>query len=902
MALLGSGPFRPDFELIEKQMTQLTYQPQFSFGRLLFSLACLLISIGVLSGISQSVSAQGMVDVSQTDERIVLGKSSDYVEDRTNSLSIEQVKTHDSELGWQQVTSETPNFGYTDSAFWVHLRLTNSSDQKVERVMEIAYPVLDYIDFYQVNSGQIEQHYLVGDKRPFSNRPIDHRNFVFPVTLDAQSDSSIFIKVKSGSSLQLPISIASEREFFASDQLDLIRMCIYYGMMLVMILFNLFIFFSLKESMYFYYVSFVFCFAAVQFCLNGLAGQYFWPEASYLQDFGILIFVPSIVLFASLFARHFLDLAHHAPYADRFFKVMTWVAIIGIAGGLVLDYEQSIKFSVVAVIPASIGCLLIGPYLWSKGHTIARFYTIAWASITIATVALALSKLGVIPRTFLTENGLQFGSALEAILLSLALADRLNNERDQRFQAQKKMIDESRQRQIAEQKLIYSALHHPLTGAPNRAFFENWFKQHIEGQQNMPKMTMGMFYLRRFHEVNKTLGHLQADELLKLITRQLNEMVKKLPGAMSLDEKEGDSHYIVAMEGVTFVILINNRLNPDPKKSIQSLALQLSEPLEFNAMAIDIGCVSGTADYNPGETDAPTLLRNAQIAIDMGERRGKLVTNYSSEINPYNARRLSLAGELRKAIDNDELALHFQPKISSKNGKISGMEALLRWTHSEHGFIPPDEFIPIAEQTGVINPLTKWVINKALAQLSELREMGFELSVAVNISAINLKEKHFPMVVQEGLLKYNVPPDLLSLEVTETAMMDDPTRALSALQELNGLGVRLSIDDFGTGYSSLSYIKQLPVQEIKIDRSFVMEMDSHDNDVIIVKTTINMCHDLGYDVVAEGVETIQTCDRLSQMGCDYLQGYHLSRPLAFEDFVRFVKSANDSDQHDSKLA
>lgn len=852
----------------------------------------MLVSICVLISVSHLVAAQDTLDVSVTDERIVLGTWAEYVEDTDNSLAIDQLKTRSSDLIWRPITTETPNFGYTNSAYWVRLQLTNGSDHKVDRVVEIAYPVIDYIDFYQVSAGKVEQLIQVGDRRPFSNRPIAHRNFVFPVSLEAQGESSLFIKVKSSSSLQLPISIASEREFFASDQLELIRMCVYYGMMLVMILFNLFIFFSLRESMYFYYVSFVFCFAAVQFCMNGLAGQYIWPEQSYLQDFGILVFVPSIVLFASLFARNFLDLATHAPYADRFFKVMGWVSIAGIGGGLLLDYEQSIKFSVIAVIPASLGCLLIGPYLWSKGHTIARFYTIAWASITIATVALALSKFGIIPRTFLTENGLQFGSALEAILLSLALADRLNNERDQRFQAQKKMLDESRQRQLAEQKLIYSALHHPLTGAPNRAFFENWFKEQIESKQDIPKMTVGMFYLRRFHEVNKTLGHIQADDLLKLITKELNAQVKQLPGAVSLDEKDGNSHYIVAMEGVTFVILINNLENQAPKESINSIALKLSEPLEFNGMAIDIGCIGGTADYIPQQTDAQTLLRNAQIAIDMGERHGALVTDYSLEINPYNARRLSLAGELRKAIDHDELTLHFQPKICSKNGKISGMEALLRWTHSEHGFIPPDEFIPIAEQTGVINPLTKWVIDRALSQLSELREMGFELSVAVNISAINLKEKHFPRVVQEALEKYKIPPASLSLEVTETAMMDDPIRALAALRELNALGVRLSIDDFGTGYSSLSYIKQLPVQEIKIDRSFVMEMDSHDNDAIIVKTTINMCHDLGYDVVAEGVETIKTCDALSLMGCDYLQGYHLSRPLAFDDFVAFIKKGN----------
>lgn len=850
--------------------------------------------MAVLLVLSQAAAAKEIIDVSLIDERVALGTLAEYAEDANGSLSIDQVKAPSDTLVWQQSTIETPSFGYSDSAYWVHIRLTNTSDHRVDRVLEIGYPVIDYIDFYEVSSGLVKQEILVGDRRPFSNRPIDHRNFVFPISLEAQDESSIFIRVKSSSSLQIPMSMASERDFFTSDQLDLIRTCVYYGMMLVMILFNLFIFFSLKEAMYFYYVSFVFCFAAVQFCLHGLAGQYVWPEQSYYQDFGILVFVPGIVLFASLFARHFLDLAANAPYANRFFKVMGWVAVAGIAGALTLEYEQSIKFSIVAVIPASLGCLLIGPYLWAKGHTIARFYTIAWASITIATVALALSKFGILPRTFLTENGLQFGSALEAILLSLALADRLNNERDQRFTAQENMLEESRQREIAEQELIYSALHHPLTGAPNRAFFENWFQERSDSRKAMPSMTMGMFYLHRFHEVNKTLGHIQADELLKLITHKLNDDVALLPGAVSLDEKDGERHFIVAMEGVTFVILINTLENPNPKEAISTIASKLSQPLDFNGMAIDIGCVSGTADYTPQQEDAQTLLRNAQIAIDMGERKGKLVTEYSNEINPYNARRLSLAGELRKAIDNDELALFFQPKIFSKTGRISGMEALLRWTHSEFGFIPPDEFIPIAEQTGVINPLTKWVVDKALSQLSHLRELGYELPVAINISAINLKEKNFPSVVREGLEKYNVPPSLVVLEVTETAMMDDPARALSALQELNRLGVRLSIDDFGTGYSSLAYIKQLPVQEIKIDRSFVMDMDSHENDAIIVKTTVNMCHDLGYDVVAEGVETNQACDALSQMGCDYLQGYYLSRPLAFEDFITFVNKERDA--------
>ncbi|WP_020407950.1 EAL domain-containing protein [Hahella ganghwensis] len=855
----------------------MTYQGLKAF----FILAILLVACR--SGASTPIS------IDHVWKPVSVGPHLEYLEDSTNFLNIFDLIDNE-DLRWQKNTSDTPNMGYTTSTYWFRFNIDNTSNQTVDRLIEIGYPLLDYVEMFQVSGGTIVQHYNTGDRHPFSSRAIEHRHFLFPISLNSYGHNTIYLRVKSESSLQVPIHIAEEVEFYTNDQTDLMRNSVYYGMMLVMILFNLFLFLSLRERVYLYYICFVFSFAAVQLCLHGIPSQYLWPDSPYLQDLGVLIFVPCIVLFTTFFTKNFLHLSENAPKMNVFFTVAGWVSGANLVCALFLNYETSIKLSLATVVPVSTACLLVGPYLWARGHTIARFYSLAWFSITLAAMVLAFNKMGWVPRTFLTENGLQFGSALEAVLLSMALADRLNSEREERFKAQESMLIESRQRQLAEEKLIYAALHNPITGTPNRTHFENWFDKSCRHKKLNKPLFLGMVHLLRFHEVNKTLGHFQADELLKQLTRKLNEWALEIPGSLMLDNSESHKFHIVAVEGVTFVILIDPEKNKDPEAAFAQLTARIAEPIEFKGLMIDIGGVGGTVRFPNDAHDGSTLIRNAQIAIDMGSRSGNMVTRYSENLNPYNQRRLTLAGELRKAILTDSLSLHFQPKISARENVVTGMEALLRWEHPEHGFIGPDEFIPIAEQTGIIHPLTHWVIDHAVGKVAALAQKGHDIAVAVNISAINLKEKEFAESVRLILKNHKVAPSRLSLEVTETAMMDDPRRALAVLKRLNLLGIRLSIDDFGTGYSSLAYIKQLPVQEIKIDRSFIMDMESNNGDAIIVQTMINMCHDLGFEVVAEGVETNTSCISLREMGCDYLQGFYLSRPLPFDKYVVWLSS------------
>jgi diguanylate cyclase len=262
---------------------------------------------------------------------------------------------------------------------------------------------------------------------------------------------------------------------------------------------------------------------------------------------------------------------------------------------------------------------------------------------------------------------------------------------------------------------------------------------------------------------------------------------------------------------------------------------------------------------------------------------------YTRERDDYSPDRLTLLTELRRAIDRGELVLHYQPKAHLRTGEIQGVEALVRWEHPVRGMIPPDEFIPPAQKTGVIAPLTLFVLDEALRQCRTWALQGLELCVAVNLSTRNLLDIHLPDTVDELLTRWEVPPRLLELEITESTILADPVRAMQILSRLDEMGVRIAIDDFGTGYSSLAYLKRLPVDEIKIDKSFILGMDESENDAVIVRSTIDLGRNLGLRVVAEGVETAKAWSRLAQLGCDIAQGYYLSRPVAADQLTEWLQ-------------
>ena len=317
----------------------------------------------------------------------------------------------------------------------------------------------------------------------------------------------------------------------------------------------------------------------------------------------------------------------------------------------------------------------------------------------------------------------------------------------------------------------------------------------------------------------------------------------------------------------------------------------LEEPFVLGVLTLDMGASIGIALWPDHGEDADALLQRADIAMYMAKQSHDGYTVYSSERDETSPRRLALMGELRHAIDDNQLFPLYQPKINLQSGRAVGVETLVRWRHPNLGVIPPDQFIPLAEQTGLIKPLTIWVLTAALRQCRLWLEAGLEFSVAVNLSVRNLLDPQLPTQVGELLKICGVAPKFLELEITESIIMADPAHAMEVLAELRKMGIGLSIDDFGTGYSSLGYLKKLAVDEIKIDKSFVKEMAHNEDDTAIVRSTIDLAHNLGLKVVAEGVESQETLDRLAALGCDEAQGYHISRPIPAPELTRWMNES-----------
>lgn len=851
-------------------------------------LTCLLVPLCFADISEGTLVAPYTVTLSNQSEPINAGSLVGIYEDPTGALTLSDIQKTPNEA-WFTSKLGTPNFSYTPSVYWFKGQVKNTDFRTLNGLIEIANPLLDDIEYYFIVDKKVDLYFVSGSKHPFKDRSLPHRNFLFPFSLSEKTTGDFYIRVKSKSSLQVPILVAPEFKFFEHDQLDLTGKSAYYGMMIIIVLFNLFLYFSLREPVYLFYVLFITGFALQQFSIHGFMTANIFPSYPIIQEYSVLFFMPFTIFFAVMFTQYFLKLSQTAPRISKLYQFYAVACVLIAVGVFTLDYAIVGRTVALTTVIVSLSCVLLGPYLWMKGYTIARFYSVAWICVAGGTGLLALNKLGFIPRTAFTENGLLFGSAAEAILLSLALADRLNMERKQRYHAQKNALKETQNRKIAEERLVYTALHHAVTGMPNRIHFETWFDNNITPESHRHFFAFGLIHLNRFHEINQTLGHSLADGLFTKIASQINGVMMQHDEFIPLETSKNNTFYCTIVEGVYIGFALDLSTGENPNLSIKALLNSLNEPIDYQDMLIDVGASGGWAIYDNDVESPATLIRNALIAIDIGCTNNTEITQYSHAINPYSSRRLALVGELRNALENNKLELYFQPQLSLKTNKATSMEALLRWFHPEHGPIPPDEFIVIAEQSGIINPLTEWVLNEALSKIAILNGMGITQHVAINISAVNLRDVLFPNMVLSLLQKHNVESTHLVLEVTETAMMHDPELALSVLHDLSNLGVRLSIDDFGTGHSSLAYIKRLPVQEIKIDRSFVMEMNHSKDDNIIVKTTVNMCHDLGLEVVAEGVESLDIQKSLEAMGCDYIQGYGLSHPLPFDKLVPWIQ-------------
>ncbi|HTN64831.1 MAG TPA: EAL domain-containing protein [Burkholderiaceae bacterium] len=417
-----------------------------------------------------------------------------------------------------------------------------------------------------------------------------------------------------------------------------------------------------------------------------------------------------------------------------------------------------------------------------------------------------------------------------------------------------------------------------LTNLPNRTQFVALLDGALtQARKDHLSCHVLMMDLDRFKHVNDVLGHTFGDALLQQVAHRLS----------SLKIKSAD--HIARLGGDEFAVLLADSSLGEAQEIASRILKSLETPISLDDQTIDLGASIGIAGFPAHGNDAESLLSRAEVAMYAAKTGGNEAVVYDAAIDKSSQESLSLLGELRHAIDNGEFRLHVQPKILLPSRKVIGVEVLVRWMHPKRGLLQPDQFIPFAEKTGFIRNLTRWVLEQAAALYSRWETAGVHLKISVNLSTRDLLDQDLPTKFMEILVRHQVASSCFCLEITESAIMDDPVRAQQTLERLYAMGIELSIDDFGTGYSSLSYLKRLPVHELKIDKSFVMNMKHETDDATIVRSTIDLGHNMGLRVVAEGIESDTALQLLARMGCDQGQGYFISRPMPADQFLGWLK-------------
>jgi diguanylate cyclase (GGDEF)-like protein len=428
------------------------------------------------------------------------------------------------------------------------------------------------------------------------------------------------------------------------------------------------------------------------------------------------------------------------------------------------------------------------------------------------------------------------------------------------------------------ERSAHDACHDPLTALPNRSLFRDRAHQAILASARHGHNTaLLLIDLDRFKEINDTLGHHSGDLLLRDVGPRLHRVVR-------------ESDTVARFGGDEFGILLTHVSGPAAAEEVaRAVHRALEEPFAFQGgLTLDVEASIGIALHPLHASDFEELMQRADVAMYRAKAKRSGYEVYAPSEDESDATKLKLASELRQAPHRDELVMHYQPKADLRTGRIVGAEALMRWRHPRHGLMMPDRFIPLAERSGLIRSLTLFAVQTALAQARTWRDAGIELTVSVNLSTRDLIDVSLPEEIGELLAAARVPAHLLELEITESVIMADPMRARGVVARLREMGVKVAIDDFGSGYSSLGYLKRLPVNDLKIDKSFVINMIEDSGDAVIVQSTIDLAHNLGLAVIAEGVETDETWRRLQALGCDLAQGWLIGRPLPAADFAGWL--------------
>jgi len=783
----------------------------------------------------------------------------------------------------------------TEQTYWIQQTLStedHTTPQHLHLVIDRQYPQFNNTDLYIATEWETPSHFQQSDRLETSDSDVQPRMMAFPITLEANKRYTITLAIKSRAQQSLALELMEPEQFYTAVKNSEFIWGIFYGIFFVAAIFNLLIYFSLKEKLYLYYIGYVISISLTQAGISTHGAYYIWGSSSQWSQVSHLFFIGIAVVFGVLFARPFLNTKELAPKTDKALIAMLPIGIMISLGAMALPYQVIITFTDISLAVLTFIMILASVVTWGSGRKAARFFLLGWGTLLVCTLIYILTLRGLFPPNVFTLHAAQFGTVAEILIITIAIGDRI-----QQHQQEKRIAIQQQQKAItalkeAEAALTYRAYHDKITGLPNRDKLIEVIDTELARQQqqgSLKHLYIVLIKIKRLREINHTLGHYVGDMVAKTTAQALNNLLRKLPKRLSIPFNEEKGEYLAAIQGVNLAFLLRHPKNNAGAATVIGMLNQLPQQFQFESISLDISTSCGLCFAPDHGKDSETLLRNAFVAVEESQTRGQLCTIYNEDVNPYSQRRLSLMGDLRKAIEGNELELYMHPQLDTRSMEIISAEALLRWNHEQYGFIPPDEFVALAESSGAIKPLTRWVIRNSLLLLKQLHNKQFLLGVSINLSAHNLEEPDLTDFIVSQLSRHGIAPEYVTLEITETAMVMNPELAHDILVRWNEIGLATSIDDFGTGYSSLSHLKKLPMNELKIDRSFITDMQNNTDDTMIVRSTLDISHNMNMRVVAEGVETEEIMEALTEMGCDIIQGYLLTPPLGIGPFTEWLE-------------
>jgi EAL domain-containing protein (putative c-di-GMP-specific phosphodiesterase class I)/GGDEF domain-containing protein len=793
--------------------------------------------------------------------------------DPSREMSLEQVllKTND----FTKDELKNIPWSFDQQAYWIRLQVKNQGSIALPLSSHFANAMIEELDIYQISQEPKLLHTSLGWQQEGLSR-LERSLPAYHFNLAPNQATDLYIRIATEGIAKTPIRLYLKDDFASLVSFSYLMWGSFVGILIAMSLYNLVLFWGLKDWVYLTYIGYI---SSVLIMLGVVIGfgHYIFPETAIrLMREHIVSANTSLMIFSLAFAILFFN-AYRQP--TRIVKLslgfLIYLTAFALLSLFLPEYIAAPIFFLSMVFLYPIAFILIVQQ-FKKNYRWARLYLVSWLPLLIAGAIQPMGLTGVIKESFIVHHALMIGVLAEIVLMAMALAERM---------------------QYKKARALYKATHEPDTQLGNINLLEAKTQQLIDQKQ---RFALVIIELEGFSTLLPYVSTSDNNHLMVMLAKVIERNLHSQQNFVTLEYLHKQKCKVAKINEGTFALLVTLdsmevKEQERIKRQLEFLSIEMEKGAQVGELLINLttklGCsILAVDDQNYSFAEH---IKQAYQGLEIAKREARVIGFYQPDHGNNVAKRLALAADLQQALRNNELELYHQPQINLATQAIDGSEALLRWTHPEQGFIPPDIFIQLAEDTGVINELTLWVINTACQQLEELIRQGFtEHNVSVNISGKDIAEQEFMPKVRQILNRYNFPANSLTFELTESVMVNDFHHLQQTMAQLSELGVQVAIDDYGTGYSSLFYISQLPFNEIKIDKSFVINLADSERDLTIVRTTIEMAKSLGLKLVAEGIENQQIEDILKQHECHIVQGYYYQKPIPFGQFLDWLNCEN----------